>query len=353
MAHSILPPSSADKWINCPGWLEQNKDILEEFSGPSEEGTLAHKYLEALIDNRKFNRFDGPLPEASSEIEDRVFSVFEWAMEQPGELHSELRVDFGSQFDINGERGYDDLYGTADLVFVEPDCLSVADLKYGLRVQVEVRNNYQLLTYLSGAVAKFGKREKYRLVILQPRGQHPDGQIREWTIKHETLEAFNKKLEDGIRNNLSRALRPTAGDHCEKFCKALATCPAVKEQAIQVFRDSPVEELTTLDKLDEVAKQVPLISAWLSAVEKKILETLESGEELTNATLVPKNAIRKWNPEVDILSVLSSLGSIDEVAPREPISPSKAASVLGKQAAKELEQYAIKESSGMKVSYVK
>jgi hypothetical protein len=47
--HSILPPSSADKWMVCHGWYRAVEDIPSKSSIYAEEGTAAHAVLESCL----------------------------------------------------------------------------------------------------------------------------------------------------------------------------------------------------------------------------------------------------------------------------------------------------------------
>lgn len=225
-AHADLPPSSSDKWLYCHGWLALNRGLPNETSAAAAEGTEAHEVLESVLrgtldlDTLKDN-----------EMHDYLSSCLEWLFYQPGVIHPELRMDFGSTF------GFVDLFGTSDVVIDHPEHLTVADLKYGMGL-VEVEGNTQLLTYLSAAVEQFGPRERYRLAILQPRAYHPQGTIREWWLTHRELEEFRVLLGDAISRNYNRG-KPTAGDHCRKYCKAQGSCPALARHSLELFRSTP------------------------------------------------------------------------------------------------------------------
>jgi hypothetical protein len=229
--HADLPPSSSDKWINCHGWLRQNRGLKEEQSEAAAEGVLAHTVLELKLLNP-----ESALPEdVPADMEDLIDEVVSWIdnkREDGYEIFPEQRVDYGEQF------GYVDLFGTSDVVGIRHDRMLVADLKYG-RGQVEVQDNFQMLVYLAGVTAKFGRRPEYELAVLQPRGQHKHGKYRAWILTDKEFGEFLVKLEAAIAGNYNGGkLNP--GDHCRKYCKAMGKCPAIAERAIQIFRDNPL-----------------------------------------------------------------------------------------------------------------
>lgn len=229
-AHSELPPSSADKWFHCHAWRRLTHGIEDTSSAAAEEGTIAHAWLaDHLLKTRDLT--DCPDPE----MYDLLMACVAWVEEQPGERHVETRVDFGGPF------GFVDLTGTSDLIFVTDDDLTIADLKYG-RGMVEAGDNLQLLTYLVGAVYKFGRRDMYRMAILQPRAWHQEGPIRETWITDDHLRQFERDLERAIKANYSPKSEAKVGPWCRHFCKALPRCQSAAQHSIQLFRDTPIED---------------------------------------------------------------------------------------------------------------
>ena len=228
--HSELPPSSADKWFNCHAWRRLNHGIEDTTSAAAEEGTVAHAWLsDHLLGLRDLTDCDDP------EMYDHLMMVADWIVTTAGEegtTHAEDRVDFGSSF------GFEGLTGTSDLVIDFPDKLIVADLKYGRGV-VEVSDNKQLLCYLVGAVAKFGRRPIYKIAILQPRAWHRDGPTRSTTLTDEELQSFEAGLVLAIQGSYSNKAVATAGPWCQHYCKALSRCPAAAAKALDLFRSTP------------------------------------------------------------------------------------------------------------------
>jgi len=230
--HSDLPPSSADKWFHCHAWLKLTRSIPQKPSSPAaEEGTRAHAYLEKHLLGEQ-------LLEQATEpgMFDYLSSCVDWietqVQETQGLLYVESRVDFGAGF------GFVGLTGTADVVVVSDKELLVADLKYGFGL-VEARRNLQLMTYLVGVVHQHGPREKYRLAVMQPRAEHPEGRIRQWEVDNPLLEEFSEALDRAITANYKGGPAKT-GRHCRNYCPALGSCPAVTEQAIKLYRSLPV-----------------------------------------------------------------------------------------------------------------
>jgi hypothetical protein len=230
--HSELPPSSADKWFYCHAWRRLVHGVPDTPSAAAEEGTLAHDWLaNHLLGIRDLSELGDKI------MYDHLMPVAEWVGDQPGELHVETQVDFGSAF------GYTGLTGTSDAILVHPKHLTIGDLKYG-RVFVDVNDNLQLKAYLVGAVAKFGRRPRYRLVIMQPRAwdEEKPGTIRETWISDEELQVFEAELDLAIAANYNPRSKPKVGEYCRHYCKALGRCPAAAEHSLNLLRMYEEEE---------------------------------------------------------------------------------------------------------------
>lgn len=232
-AHSDLPPSSSDKWLNCQAWFRLTRGLENKSSRAAEEGTLAHSHFEAHLSGiQGLDSLD------NDEMQDALLSCTEWVEDQVeevgGELHTELRVDFGEKF------GYVGLSGTADVIVVSEGELLIADLKYGV-TPVEVEENTQLLIYLVGAIHRFGPRESYRVAILQPRGYHAKGPIRVWQVSKKRVAEFEEHLKAAIHGNYNGG-QAVVGPHCRNYCLAAAVCPALAAHSLRLFRETPIED---------------------------------------------------------------------------------------------------------------
>lgn len=231
-SHSELPPSSADKWFHCHAWRRLTWGLPDESNEAAEEGTEAHEWLAGhLLGERDLADNDNDV------MSDHVYMCAEWLQAQDGELHVEKKVDYGSAY------GYVDLTGTSDAIIAHPKHLTVADFKYGL-VWVDVVWNLQLLIYLIGAIQEFGRRPRYRLVILQPRSTNFDDPkpIREWWITDEELQQFEVDLEKAIAGNYDPRSKAKTGEHCRKWCKALGRCKAAAKLSLSLLALAEEEE---------------------------------------------------------------------------------------------------------------
>lgn len=208
------------------------------------------------------------------EVQKYIDAVREAA--QGGELHVEQRLpifagklqtpvrdqDGNVLLDKHGDPRMEDAqFGTSDAVIVGETQMQVIDLKYGRGVQVFAEENEQLMLYALGALDEFdllGEIESVWLTVNQPRLNHVDS----WLVSTAELRAFEQRAIEAGKLALSIApveteivpwldeegnpdgedevvkqstiplqhLNP-GPDQC-RFCKAKATCPALRDQVL-------------------------------------------------------------------------------------------------------------------------
>lgn len=164
------------------------------------------------------------------EVQKYIDAVREAA--QGGELHVEQRLPiFGGVIP--------DQFGTSDAVIVGETQMQVVDLKYGRGVQVFAEENEQLMLYALGALDEFdllGEIESVWLTVNQPRLNHVDS----WLVSTTELRAFEQRAiaAGELALDLAEGVAPTELEHLNpgpdqcRFCKAKATCPALRDQVL-------------------------------------------------------------------------------------------------------------------------
>lgn len=225
-SHSFLPPSSADKWMSCFGWLKATEGLPFKSSIYAEEGTAAHEMLEMTL------RLGVTPSEITSNVDLalNLSTVTDWLKKYQ---RQHKRCDYHVEFWLPWGKviGHPELGGTSDLVIVDPNELIVTDYKHGAGVVVEVIDNRQLMLYLIGLVYLYGRRKKYRIIIFQPRARHEDGAVREEILDDLDLKMFTIGVAHAVKENIRGGHR-VAGEHC-RFCLAAGSCKTLAAYSLK------------------------------------------------------------------------------------------------------------------------
>ena len=254
--HALLAPSSAERWMQCPGSVQliEEEELESPASAASMEGTRAHDLLErglqALMQGRATLRDPGfarAMQNWAYEVgaeEDDTPSAVIYALDvinqmcssaSPGTETVTLHSESFYSLEWAGVPGLDG--GTADVVLIESGAagvqeVSVIDYKHGVGVVVEPYFNPQLMLYAAGALQAFdgqidaGRDLPLNLCIIQPRARRGEP-VKIWQTTTSKLWGwFTGDLLPAARLAVSGEgeLLPSR-DAC-RFCPARDLCPA-------------------------------------------------------------------------------------------------------------------------------
>jgi hypothetical protein len=296
--------------MTCPGSVALCADLPDVASSSAAEGTMMHSVAATCLQSgRHANEFVGMTDKATGLVMndeqaravqtyvDRVHKVLK---ETGGKLLVEQRVSIEH---MTGEKG---AHGTADAVILTPNELIVLDAKFGRGVEVTAENNPQLLMYANAVYREHELAydfERVRIGIIQPRlGAAP-----EWSLTAVELEAFEAEvsyLADRTRDPDAALLPSPKG--C-MWCRAKATCPAIREQVLLDF-DDVVPETADDSDLARVMANADLIEKWVKAVRAEVERRLLAGEHVTGYKLVQgKKGNRAWSKAEDAEALLKAM----------------------------------------------
>lgn len=356
--HARLSPSGAHRWTKCWASVVMESTMPNTSTEHSKWGTAVHdisaKHLE---DGANLDEFlgkwvavdDDEFVEVTQEMIDcaksYVATVRRFQGENPILVEQAVPIDH-----MTGEAG---ATGTADCIVIDcsANCLTVIDLKGGMGVQVEAKDNLQLMMYASGALREFGWMghfEIIEMVIVQPRLFH----VSTYTITVEELYAVEDEIRDaatGIAEITALGVEDESfnpGESQCRFCKARATCGAAANQALTAIADdfinleqnvttqlATVSERITVCDNDHLARcyeAIPLIKDWINAVEARVRSELFAGNTVPGFKLVEgKRGPRKWTDEAKAKRMLSAAGiKAAQYYEKSVISPTKAEKLL-------------------------
>jgi hypothetical protein len=332
MAHSLLGPSAAHRWMWCPGSVALTKDMPDESSPHADEGTRAHTLAEAILSGVTF-----PPPDEDM-LNHVMFFVDYVRREAEGhQLLVEQRVDFSDAIGVPGS------FGTSDAVILAGDTIKIIDLKYGMGVRVDAEENEQLQLYALGALETFGVLggfKKVKVAIVQPRLDH----ISEWEVSVEDLREFGRSAARmaAVATGYIEGFEPEGvvifepGEKQCRWCKAKATCPALLSHVqdavgadFENLDDIGVDEIKTgamsmgHNALSVAMAAVPLIEDWCKAVRARLEAELLKGEKVPGYKLVQgRNGARKWANEAEAEATLKKMKlKVEEMYDLKLITP--------------------------------
>ena len=272
---TILRPSSADIWTNCPGQPALVERLVPEqpSSDAAMEGTcaawLAEQCLTGAIEKCR-DLVDTVCPENNWPIDhimaNHIQRYCDMITGRGGDIKAERRVHL-NEF-INGTP---DAYATIVMklphVKMSHTTLYVDDLKYGYGI-IKPTSKQVLIYAAAIAWAMYHQGHAPDLIqigIYQPRGNTVDGIYRTRTVSFQELtDEANQVIEDG-----KKCFDPDAlcipGRHC-KHCPAAHVCGALTTELYDVYemlqgrknRVSSLQELSSdlifLEKLEDMVK---------------------------------------------------------------------------------------------------
>lgn len=315
--HAELPPSSAERWKNCPGSVTLSKQFPQDTTSTyAEEGTHAHsvaelklRYVNGEINSSNFTRklnklkksefWCGEMDEATNFYMDAVLEI-KSGMGEDAELLIEQH--------FNLDEYVPESFGTSDAVVIGDGVINVIDLKYGKGVKVDAVNNSQLRLYGLGAAGLFEgiyDFDRVRMTIIQPRLDHISSE-------EISLEELRRWAAEEIRPAAEEALagseRTACGDWCQ-FCPAKAVCRARAEYCLELARDEfKAPALLTTEEIGEVLRRAEAIKKWAADIADYALQQALAGEHYDGWKVVEGRSNRKYADEVKVADRLKQEG---------------------------------------------
>jgi hypothetical protein len=288
-------------------------DVSSEFA---EEGTAAHLFAARLLEMNDdaygwdVVRLGDRRIQVTEDFADAVMR-YVTAIREQAAIAQHIGIEIAVPIDhITGEDG---ATGTADALLVVGDELQVHDLKFGRGVEVTAQDNMQLAMYGLGALqmlAPVFDIKTVRMVIHQPRLFA----VSEWVLPVEALEEVGLRLSEAA--NKAAALLTASRDMVEscltpdvkacRFCKAKATCPALRNEVEAAFSVEPKN--AELETLNQAMNKVELAEIWAKAVRGEVERRLLDGATFADWKLVEgRKGARQWADETEAEAALKAL----------------------------------------------
>lgn len=359
-AHSYWSASKFESLMLCPGKIVLEQGAPDNTNSYAAEGTAAHQVLTwALQEERPAAAYIGRMIyldgrgkptevaadteyafEVTEEMAEHVQTCIDYCLDLKGDdgvLFADIRVNYSSYLGVDK----DTAWGTADVIIARGEELIVVDFKYGRGVEVDAEKNPQMSLYglgalqgYNGLVADF---TRVRMAISQPRVKRAPS---EWDCSVDELEAWGRSTArsavatcinaDRMRPDVADAgqwgdtfLRP-AEKAC-KFCKAKATCPALRNAVAETttfstpatpdeFAQAEVE--TSKESMVAAVPEwiaaslakVDLIEDWCKAIRAEAERRLLAGDKVPGFKVVAgKKGNRQWDKPTEVEALLKTM----------------------------------------------
>lgn len=277
------PPSSASRWLSCPGSAGIMHLYPNAETEASSKGTLAHSLLDAYLTL-------GMIPDTDdADMDLNVVEAGQWIKERKQAYGKDCQMYVETRLEIpqTGE------FGTADVIFVTPNTIEIVDFKNGY-VPVDVYMNAQMMVYLLGAIAKFGERRNYKTTIIQPNYDHVDGTIRSWSPKPEQVEWFEIEVKTAVSDT-----NFYPGKHCKStYCEHRGNCASFLDwgQNNAAIAWHPHEvNATTDDELAMALDHADTLHGLRDEMRKAaIVRIMQHGRDIRGYKVVKSRANREF-----------------------------------------------------------
>lgn len=313
-AHSVYPPSSAKRYMNCTPALKLEQQFEDEQSPYAEEGSAGHALAEHLIKKHLKKRSKRPVSDYYTD--ELVEAVDEYVGYCIGQIEAAKQECSDPVFEVERRtdisRHIEGCFGTADMVIVTDHKIHVIDLKLGKGVMVDAEHNEQLMIYGLGILDFYEilyDIETVALTIVQPRLEH----LSTWEISVEDLKKWAKEeLEPKARMALDGEGEFRAGDHC-RFCKARFTCRARAEEYLKLARMEFAEPaLLSDDEIAEVLLKADTLKKWAEEIYAYAQnEAVVNHRQWTGFKLVLGKSNRKYTDENEAAEAAKKAGYTD------------------------------------------
>ena len=312
--HAVLSASSSGRWLSCTpsARLELEFDNVE--SEAAREGTAAHALAEHKLKKALKMRSRRPNSEYDSdEMEECTDGYVAYVMELVAEARQkcsdpivliEQRLDFSDWVP--------DGFGTGDCVLVADGTLHIVDLKYGMGILVDARENPQMKLYALGALRLFDALYDIRevsLTIYQPRREN----ISNWTTTVEELKTW---AEDVLRERARLAFNGEGeyvpGSWCT-FCRAAIKCRTRAEEKLKLAqKEFRLPPLLSDDEIEAILEILPDLTKWANEISDYALDAaVNHGRQWKGFKVVEGRSVRKYKDEEAVAEAAREAGFND------------------------------------------
>ena len=281
--HHPFSPSALERRDLCPGSWEVEAAIPDMTTPEAESGTRLHKAIADLINTNSLlmPENSGYTPE-EAEICEKAVHLYHEEQARYGRI---CKVYVEQELEFFDEGQTEPLYrGTADVILVFPDSVTVIDWKTGFNPVQEAANNLQGAAYALAAMQHFSK-SKAAVIFYNPRiGQRTAHDFTNWKGIRDEIKAIIDHCKS------EPTLKP--GENACKYCKGAlsGSCPALQTQTLGLSVSAKaglIEQLKDLsdEKALELFEACKPAQKLIDAIEAEIKERTEKNGSCGDYTI--------------------------------------------------------------------
>lgn len=351
MAHALLSPSSAARWLTCTPSAVLESKCEDVTTDAAREGTEAHMLAEL-----KVQRLTGVLSAEEYKKEWKLFNenseYYDGEMEEATELYADIIAEklnearerskdalaFAEQ-EVDLSRVVPGGFGTVDTTIIADGLMEIVDFKYGKGVKVDAEGNPQLRLYGLGMYLDqsiFYKIERVCMTIVQPRLGNISSEemsvadLMEWGAKVVAPKAELAAKGEG---------EFVPGESQCRFCKAKTLCRARAEENLKTAREDFAlpPELST-DEVAELLPRLDELQAWAKDLQEWAQDqAVNHGVTFKGYKVVAGRSNRKYTDEGAVAEKLLASGyEHDDIFEEKLLRITQMEKLLGKKKTAEL-----------------
>lgn len=314
MAHSLLSPSSASRWLKCTAAPRLEARFDDRDTDYTQEGTLAHAmaamhllstlgrdYTAAQKEAEALKRHY--TPEMEGHVRDYVDTVLAiYADAKTRTPDAIIRIE--ESIDLTAYAP--ECHGTADAVIIADGVMEVIDFKYGQGVAVSAVDNAQIMLYALGAYLAHCDAYDITLIrgrIIQPRKDN-----------YSTVEIQpSVLLEWGTATVAPKAALAYSGLGAQKpgawcaWCKAAGECrtlAALGETSVEHYGEGLMHPEAIAAKLPVAA----IVEAWAKNLRERATQLAMAGTPIKGYKIVQGTSRRVVTDPKGLASALARAG---------------------------------------------
>lgn len=320
--HSLLAPSRAHRWVECPGSIIAELSCATEEQEETEfakEGVEAHALAASFLvqSTRGLLPEDWPSLAKPEHPKEMVKAAYDYTF-RLSKIMQVYRIFGGENMGIERRLQIPSIHptmaGTPDFFVYskEYNQLIIDDLKYGYRV-IEPVDNYQLICYAAGVndlLKCFTDDTKIQLAIYQPRAPHKLGPRRMWKTTWGGLQPAIKLLQWSADNAMSARPQMATGSHC-RFCNARYCCETLGLESLSAteYNETPLpvnfDSRALAVELNLLERAHKMIGYRLDAIKQQVISRLKNGEIIPGYSLSESRGRTIWSlPESQVIEIL-------------------------------------------------